>query len=115
MSRLAPRTGGALLMALRILPLASSPPRSALEFDAPVTCWPAHPRRSGGRKRAADRACEEKADRALSMEIEVHHARSGFAFGSRGWGYIAEGMGSITKGEIDAFEHWLTRVRQDGL
>jgi hypothetical protein len=73
------------------------------------------PKRAPGRKSAEKEAAEIAADLQLCQWLEDHCHASGFAFGTRGWAYVAEGAGIITKGQFDAFETWLTRVRKDGL
>jgi len=40
--------------------------------------------------------------------LEDRWQANGFAFGARGWGYFAEVEGIIKKGELDAFETWLS-------
>ena len=73
------------------------------------------PKRAPGRKSAAVLAAEQADDLRLCQWLEEHRQRSGFAFGTRGWAYVVEGAGIITKGQFSAFEAWLTRVRKDGL
>jgi hypothetical protein len=82
---------------------------------------PVFPRRSRGRKPAspdalATREADERAqDISLCAWLEERFRKNGFAFGTRGWGYVCEGVNIIDKGQLDAFEGWLVRVRQEGL
>ena len=73
------------------------------------------PKRAPGRKSEVVLAAEQAEDLRLCQWLEEHRRRSGFAFGTRGWAYVVEGAGIITKGQFSAFETWLTRVRKDGL
>ena len=76
---------------------------------------PRLPKRGGGRPTPERAAADLAADLALCGWLEDRWQVNGFAFGSGGWGYVAEGEGIITKAELDAFETWLARVRKDGL
>jgi hypothetical protein len=73
------------------------------------------PKRAPGRKSAAREAAERAADLKLCEWIEERWRATGLAFGTRGWAYVCENEGFITKGEFAAFETWLGRVRKEGL
>jgi len=73
------------------------------------------PRRAPGRKSAAREAAEHAIDIAFCEWMESRYEETGFAFGTRGWAYIAEGEGIITKGEFDSFEMQIGRLRKEGL
>lgn len=73
------------------------------------------PKRTPGRKSAAREAAERAADLTLCNWIEKRWRATGLAFGTRGWAYICENEGLISKGEFAAFETWLGRVRKAGL
>ena len=70
--------------------------------------------RAAGRTAAA-LARELAEDRALCDWLEERWQTHGFAFGVRGWAYVVEGEGFITKSEFKSFEKWVARVRKDGL
>ncbi|NKK92085.1 hypothetical protein GFL95_12725 [Rhizobium leguminosarum bv. viciae] len=73
------------------------------------------PKRAPGRKNAAREAAERAADLRLCEWIEERWRATGLAFGTRGWAYICENEGFISKGQFAAFEDWLARVRKEGL
>ncbi|WP_165505922.1 hypothetical protein [Rhizobium leguminosarum] len=73
------------------------------------------PKRTSGRKSAVRQAAERAADLKLCEWIEERWRATGLAFGTRGWAYVCENEGFISKGEFAAFEAWLGRVRKEGL
>jgi hypothetical protein len=72
------------------------------------------PRRPRGRPNGAAEEAYQTDLRAFCARILEIRARLDFEVGSRGWGYLLEGDGLITKGELDEAERLITRCRKDG-
>src|SRR5262245_16175143 len=72
------------------------------------------PRRARGRPSPNAESAYREQRRAFCAEIEKIRSTMDFAVGVRGWCYILEGRGHITKGEFDACENFITDCRKTG-
>jgi hypothetical protein len=78
------------------------------------TALTALPKRQRGRQSiAAEEAYQQELKSFCATIIEIK-SRLGFKVSARGWVYILEGEGVITKGDLDAAERLITRCRKDG-
>jgi hypothetical protein len=73
------------------------------------------PRRCRGRQSAAAVARYEADLAAFCTEIRQIKSRLDFQVSARGWGYLLEGDGTITKGDLDAAEKLINDCRKAGL
>jgi hypothetical protein len=72
------------------------------------------PRRARGRPSPnAEAAYKEQRQAFCTLILEIRSTLD-FAVGVRGWCYILEGRGRITKGEFDACESFITACRKTG-
>jgi hypothetical protein len=72
------------------------------------------PRRARGRPSPHAEGAYRKQRQAFCALIEKIRSTMDFAVGVRGWCYILEGRGHITKGEFDACENFITGCRKGG-
>jgi hypothetical protein len=72
------------------------------------------PQRPKGRPTPATNALYEEQIRAFCARILEIQSRLDFEVGTRGWCYLLEGEGVITKGEFDLAERVITRCRKSG-
>jgi hypothetical protein len=76
---------------------------------------PVHfPARGKGRLGAARQAAYDDEVRAFVARLHEIRSRLDFSPGARGWGYLLEGDGLITKGQFDRMETLLGDWRKDG-
>jgi hypothetical protein len=68
-----------------------------------------------GRRSAAQQADYEQQLRRFAKHLLELEARFDFKLGARGWCYILEQQGSITKGEFDKAESLITECRKTGI
>ena len=76
---------------------------------------PVFPKRRAGRRSPIQEAEDASFKSRLADWIENRWRETGLAFGGRGWAYVAEGEGIITKGEFKKFETMVADLRKDGL
>jgi len=72
------------------------------------------PRRARGRPSPDAEAAYRDQRQAFCALIQEIRSTMDFAVGVRGWCYILEGRGHITKGEFDACENFITDCRKTG-
>ena len=72
------------------------------------------PRRARGRPSPNAEAAYQEQRQAFCTLIKEIRSTMDFAVGVRGWCYILEGRGHITKGEFDACENFITDCRKSG-
>jgi hypothetical protein len=72
------------------------------------------PQRTRGRPTAASNACYAQQIKEFCERIVKIRSRLDFEVGTRGWCYLLEGEGVITKGEFDEAERLITRCRKTG-
>jgi hypothetical protein len=73
------------------------------------------PRRARGRQNGAAEAQYQEDLRQFCAQILEIRSTLDFEVGTRGWGYLLENQGTITKGQLDEAERLITRCRKDGL
>jgi len=73
------------------------------------------PRRGRGRLSPAARARHEAELAAFCAGLLEIKSRLDFEVSARGWGYLLENDGAITKDELDACERMITECRKSGL
>ena len=73
------------------------------------------PRRRPGRRSPAQAAADTLLKHRLAHWIEGRWRETDLAFGGRGWAYVAEGEGIISKGQFKSFETLVADLRKDGL
>jgi len=72
------------------------------------------PRRGRGRQGVAAEALYREQRSAFCDHLLEIRSRLDFEIGARGWGYILENEGVITKDELDACERLITECRKSG-
>jgi hypothetical protein len=72
------------------------------------------PRRARGRQNGAAEAQYQEDLSEFCRRILEIRSRLDFEVGTRGWAYLLEGQGVITKGEFDEAERLITRCRKTG-
>jgi hypothetical protein len=73
------------------------------------------PRRGRGRQAAAAAAAYEADLASFCAEILQINSTLDFRVSSRGWGYLLEGAGTITKGDLDEAQRLINDCRKAGL
>ena len=74
----------------------------------------AFPRRRRGRQSAAAEARYQAQRHAFCAEIIQIRSQLDFQVSSRGWGYILEGKGLVTKDQLDACQDLINECRKSG-
>jgi hypothetical protein len=67
-----------------------------------------------GRRSAAQQVMEDRQFDAFITKLKEIGSRLDFTPGTRGWCYLAENEGMITKGDFDRLEGLITKWRKDG-
>jgi hypothetical protein len=73
------------------------------------------PRRPRGRPSVAAEERYQAEVAEFCQKIRETRSRLDFSVSARGWGYILEGEGIITKGDLDGAERLINEYRKDGL
>jgi hypothetical protein len=93
--------------------MASSEKAAAMTAPARMTDL-LLPRRARGRPSPNAEATYQEQRQAFCALIQEIRSTMDFAVGVRGWCYILEGRGHVTKGEFDACENFITDCRKTG-
>ena len=93
----------------KLLPIPKTPRTYQIHFSLPNKTVSWLPHGTLGKEKYEQRL------KAFADYIESINAKRSMKFSSRGWGYILEGLGKITKNEFDACEKAINDCRKIGL